>query len=435
MAALMADYNGITKAAHVRDKLVQLVMYLETVRGLTKAAALECRYRQGIAVPNVVYTNAAKYHFADRYHEMAKLVQDIAGGLVVTAPMEEDWQNPETRRDMERYLGGSASATAEQRLRAINLVRDVTASDLGGYLELLAIHAEGSLETQKLTILMDADLTPYYEYAKQLAGIASPSESACAVQQLFDLSGRVALVTGGSRGLGLEMAEGLGEAGAKVVVTARREQWLTSAAETLSAAGIDALALPCDITDPAQVETLCETVVGRFGAIDILVNNAGVAWNAPAEDMPLDKWRQVIDTNLTGTFVVTQVVGRTMIARRSGKVINTASIAGLVGEPPEVLDAIGYSAAKGGVIAFTRDLAVKWARHGITVNAIAPGFFPTRMTEDVLERSSREIEARTPLGRVGKPGELKGVAVFLASAASDYITGQVIAVDGGATAE
>ncbi len=254
------------------------------------------------------------------------------------------------------------------------------------------------------------------------------------VQELFDLSGRVAVVTGGSRGLGLEMAEALGEAGAKVVVTARRPQWLASAAETLSAAGIEALALPCDVADPAQVEALSKTVVERFGAIDILVNNAGVSWAAPAEDMPLEKWRQVLETNLTGTFVMTQVVGRTMIARQSGKVINTASIAGLVGEPPEVLDAIGYSAAKGGVIAFTRDLAVKWARYGITVNAIAPGFFPTRMTEALLERSAREVEARTPLGRVGKPGELKGVVVFLASAASDYITGQVIAVDGGATA-
>jgi aromatic ring hydroxylase len=173
MATLMADYNGIARAAHVRDKLVQLVMYLETVRGLTKAAALECQHREGIAVPGVVYTNAAKYYFASQYHEMARLVQDIAGGLVVTAPMEEDWQNPETRADMERYLGGGASATAEQRLRAINLVRDVTASDLGGYLELLAIHAEGSLETQKLTILMDADLAPYRDYAKRLAGIVA----------------------------------------------------------------------------------------------------------------------------------------------------------------------------------------------------------------------------------------------------------------------
>jgi NAD(P)-dependent dehydrogenase (short-subunit alcohol dehydrogenase family) len=254
------------------------------------------------------------------------------------------------------------------------------------------------------------------------------------VQQLFDLSGRVALVTGGSRGLGLEMAEGLGEAGARVVVTARRQQWLTDAEKTLSAAGIEVLALPCDITDPAQVEALCKTAESRFGPIDILVNNAGVSWGSPAADMPLDKWRDVLETNLTGTFVVTQVVGRSMIARGSGTIINTASIAGIVGEPPEVLDAIGYSAAKGGVIAFTRDLAVKWARHGIRVNAIAPGFFPTRMTESVLQRAEHEIEARTPLGRVGKPGELKGVAVFLASAASDYITGQIIAVDGGATA-
>lgn len=172
MATLMAEYNGIGKAAHVRDKLVQLLMYLETVRGLTKAAAIECRHRHGVAVPGVVYTNAAKYYFAAHYHEMARLVQDIAGGLVVTAPMEQDWQNPETRADMERYLAGSAASSAEQRLRAINLVRDVTASDLGGYLELLAIHAEGSLETQKLTILMDADLGPYRDYAKRLAGIA-----------------------------------------------------------------------------------------------------------------------------------------------------------------------------------------------------------------------------------------------------------------------
>jgi NAD(P)-dependent dehydrogenase (short-subunit alcohol dehydrogenase family) len=254
------------------------------------------------------------------------------------------------------------------------------------------------------------------------------------IQQLFDLSGRVALVTGGSRGLGLEMAEGLGEAGAKVVVTARRAQWLTSAEQTLSAAGIEVLATTCDITDPAQVAALVETVDRRFGAIDILVNNAGVSWGAPAVDMPLDKWRQVVETNLTGTFVMTQAVGRTMIARRSGKIINTASILGLIGEPAEVLDAIGYSAAKGGVIAFTRDLAVKWAPHGITVNAIAPGFFPTRMTEGVLAQAEHHIAARTPLGRVGRAGELKGVAVFLASAASDYITGQIIAVDGGATA-
>ncbi len=254
------------------------------------------------------------------------------------------------------------------------------------------------------------------------------------VQQLFDLTGRVALVTGGSRGLGLEIAEALGEAGAKVAVTARRPQWLGPAEAALKDHGIDAMSFPCDICDPAQVEQLRAAVEHRFGAVDVLFNNAGVSWGAPAVDMSLDKWRQVIDTNMTGTFVVTQVVGRTMIERRGGKIVNTASITGLIGERPEVLDAIGYSAAKGGVIAFTRDLAVKWARHNIYVNAIAPGFFPTRMTEGVLTQAQQHIEEQTPLGRVGRAGELKGVAVFLASAASDYITGQVIAVDGGTTA-
>ena len=143
-----------------------------TVRGLTTAAALDCRLRAGIAVPDVVYTNAAKYYFAAHYHEMVKRVQDIAGGLIVTGPAEADWHHPQTRRDLEAYLAGSAHATAEQRLRALNLVRDVTASDFGGYLEVLAIHAEGSLEAQKLTVLMDADLAPYKAYARRLAGIA-----------------------------------------------------------------------------------------------------------------------------------------------------------------------------------------------------------------------------------------------------------------------
>ncbi len=174
-AALMADYNGISRASHVRDKLAYLLMYLETVRGLTKAAAVACVDRGGIAVPNVTYTNAAKYHFAVHYHDAVRAVQDIAGGLVVTAPMEEDWQSPATRPAMERYLVG-ATGDAEARLRAVNLVRDLTASDLGGYLEVLAIHAEGSLETQKLTVLMDADLEPYKAYARGIAGIRSGPE-------------------------------------------------------------------------------------------------------------------------------------------------------------------------------------------------------------------------------------------------------------------
>ena len=168
-AALLADYNGIAGAGHVRDKLVALVMYLETVRGLTHAAAVECQAKDGIAVPHVIYTNAAKHYFAAHYHEAVRAVQDIAGGLVVTAPVEEDWNAPETRAVMERYLVGAVGA--EERLRAMNLVRDMTASDLGGYLEVLAIHAEGSLEAQKLTILADVDLEPYRAYARRLAGI------------------------------------------------------------------------------------------------------------------------------------------------------------------------------------------------------------------------------------------------------------------------
>ncbi len=254
------------------------------------------------------------------------------------------------------------------------------------------------------------------------------------VQDLFDLSGRVALVTGGSRGLGREIAEGLGEAGAAVALTARREEWLRSAEAELRSAGIDCLAVPCDISRPEPVRALVETVVKRFGKIEILVNNAGATWGAPVLEMPLDKWQRVLDTNLTGTFLVTQAVGRLMIERRYGKIINIASIAGLLGNSPDVLDAIGYSTAKGGIIALTRDLAVKWARHNIHVNGIAPGFFRTRMTEALLEQIQPRVEAQTPLGRIGRPGEIKGVSVFLASAASDYITGQIIPVDGGRSA-
>jgi len=174
-AALLADYNGIASAGHVRDKLVQLVMYLETVRGLTHAAAAECTMKEGLAVPNVVYTNAAKYHFAAHYHDAVRAVQDIAGGLTVTGPVEDDWNAPETRAAMERYLVG-AGVDAETRLRAMNLVRDLTASDLGGYLEVLAIHAEGSLEAQKLTVLMDMELEPYKDFARRLAGINADGE-------------------------------------------------------------------------------------------------------------------------------------------------------------------------------------------------------------------------------------------------------------------
>jgi NAD(P)-dependent dehydrogenase (short-subunit alcohol dehydrogenase family) len=254
------------------------------------------------------------------------------------------------------------------------------------------------------------------------------------VRDLFNLSGRVALVTGGSRGLGREIAEGLGEAGARVALAARREEWLREAEAALRSAGITCMAVPCDIGRADAVGGMVDAVAARLGPIDILVNNAGATWGAPVLEMPLDKWERVLETNLTGTFLVTQAVGRTMIDRRRGKVINVASIAGLIGNPPDVLDTIGYSTAKGGIVAFTRDLAVKWAPLGVHVNGIAPGFFRTRMTEALLERNEARVEAAIPWGRIGRPGELKGVAVFLASAASDYITGHIIPVDGGRTA-
>jgi gluconate 5-dehydrogenase len=255
------------------------------------------------------------------------------------------------------------------------------------------------------------------------------------VKDLFDLSDTVALVTGGSRGLGLEMATGLGEAGAAVGITARREQWLSSAEAALIGMGIDCVAAACDVTQPAQVDAAVATVVERFGRLDILVNNAGVSWGEPIETMPIEKWRAVLETNVTGCFLMARAAAAAMMrGGHGGAIVNIASIAGLVGTPSGVLDAAGYSASKGAVISLTRDLAVKWARHGIRVNAIAPGFFETRMTTGVLERGRSAIERSTPMGRIGRPGELQGAALFLASRASSYVTGQVLVVDGGATA-
>jgi NAD(P)-dependent dehydrogenase (short-subunit alcohol dehydrogenase family) len=255
------------------------------------------------------------------------------------------------------------------------------------------------------------------------------------VKELFDLTGKVAIVTGGSRGLGLASATGLGEAGAAVAITARREQWLTPAQAALSALRIDCLATTCDVTQPDQVTAAVAAVRERFGRIDILVNNAGISWGESIETMPLEKWRAVIDTNVTGSFLMSRAVGAEMIrAARGGAIVNVASIAGLVGTPPEVLDATGYSASKGAVISLTRDLAVKWARHGIRVNAVAPGFFDTRMTTGVLARSQSEIERATPMGRIGHADELKGAVLFLTASAASYVTGHVLVVDGGATA-
>jgi len=255
------------------------------------------------------------------------------------------------------------------------------------------------------------------------------------VKELFDLSGRVAIVTGGSRGLGLEIATGLAEAGAAVALTARRKQWLTSAEQEMKRRGADCFATTCDVSQPDQVEAMVASVAGRFGRIDVLVNNAGISWGEAVDTMPLEKWNLVLQTNVTGCFLTSRTVAREMIRTgRGGAIINIASIAGLVGVAPEVLDAAGYTASKGALVSLTRDLAVKWARHDIRVNAIAPGFFETRLSTAVIQRSRGEIERLTPMGRIGRPDELKGAAVFLASPASAYITGQILPVDGGATA-
>lgn len=254
------------------------------------------------------------------------------------------------------------------------------------------------------------------------------------LKELFNLSGKVALVTGGSRGLGKEMAEGLAEAGASLMLIARREQWLTPAVEGFSARGFECEGLLCDVSNPDDVQSAVDRTIERFEKIDILVNNAGVTWGSPAEEMPLDKWQMVLEINLTGTFLFSQRAGREMLKRRSGNIINVASISGIKGTTEVGQHIVGYVAAKGGLIAMTRELAAKWAKRGIRVNAIAPGFFPSRMTERVLESAQPQIESTVPMGRLGREGEIKGVAVFLASDASSYITGQTIVVDGGSTA-
>jgi gluconate 5-dehydrogenase len=253
------------------------------------------------------------------------------------------------------------------------------------------------------------------------------------VKQLFDLTGRVAVVTGGAVGLGRQMAEGLAEMGANLVLGARKKERCEQAAEELQKLGVKAIALACDVKDPASVREMVDAAVAQFSRIDILINNAGVSWGAPVEQMTLEQWNKVIETNLTGTFLCSQTVGKVMISQRRGNIINIASVAGLGGSPPE-LQAIGYHASKGGVITFTKDLACKWAMHNIRVNAIAPGWFPTHMSEGVIKRDPNALLERIPLRRFGSESDLKGAAVFLASDASDYVTGHVLVVDGGQSA-
>jgi NAD(P)-dependent dehydrogenase (short-subunit alcohol dehydrogenase family) len=252
---------------------------------------------------------------------------------------------------------------------------------------------------------------------------------------LFRLDGKTAIITGGGRGLGRYFAQALVDGGANVVLCSRKLAACKEVQQEIEARGGNALALACDVTKLSDVEHVVEAAQERFGAIDILINNSGATWGAPAEDMPLDKFDQVIDVNIKGTFIMSQLVGRTMIARgQGGKIINIASVAGLTGGNPKYIQVVGYHSSKAAVINMTRDLATSWARYGITVNAIAPGWFPTRMSQALLERYEKEMLSDIPLARFGAPDDLKGVLVFLASPAAAYMTGQTIVVDGGSTA-
>lgn len=250
-------------------------------------------------------------------------------------------------------------------------------------------------------------------------------------RQLFDLSGKTAIVTGGGRGIGKQIALGLAEFGANVVVCSRKIEECLRTSEELNEKGVGSLAIKCDITELEDIQHVVKETLTKFGTIDILANNSGVTWGAPLEDYPIDKWQKVMDINVNGTFMMTQAVGKVMIQRQSGKIINIASLAGLSGVSENIMDAVGYNTSKGAIVTFTKDLAAKWGKYNINVNAIAPGFFPTKMSKKLLEVKEETILTRTPLKRFGSDDDLKGVVVFLASDASAFITGEIVVVDGG----
>jgi NAD(P)-dependent dehydrogenase (short-subunit alcohol dehydrogenase family) len=250
------------------------------------------------------------------------------------------------------------------------------------------------------------------------------------VREMFDLNGKVAIVTGGGRGIGLKMAEGLAEVGATVVLCSRKVENCQKAAQDIAKLGVKTLAMACDVKSPASIQSVVDKTLEKFGRLDILVNNSGVTWGGAVEEYSLEGWEKVMDTNMTGAFLFSQMAGRVMIRQKNGSIINIASVMGVIGIQ-EGADAIAYSASKGALITFTKDLAAKWAKHNIRVNAIAPGWFPTDMTKWVFEHHSKKILSFVPMGRFGEPEELKGAVVYLASDASRYVTGIVLPVDGG----
>ena len=252
------------------------------------------------------------------------------------------------------------------------------------------------------------------------------------IKELFDLTGKTAIVTGGSRGIGKEMAEGLAEAGANLMLCARRAEWLDETTAEFRARDFSVESALCDVAKQTDIQTVVDETIEKFGKIDILINNAGISWGAMPEDMPLEKWQKVLDVNLTGCFLFAQIVGREMLKRSQGSIINIASISGMTSSANGPFY-VGYAASKAGLIGLTRELAASWGRKGIRVNAIAPGFFHSRLADAVIDIYERQIQENNAIPRIGTEGELKGVTVFLASDASSYITGQTIVVDGGMT--
>jgi gluconate 5-dehydrogenase len=253
------------------------------------------------------------------------------------------------------------------------------------------------------------------------------------IKELFDLSGKTALITGGSRGLGLQIAEALGEAGAKVAITARKQGELDEAAARLAERGIETLTIAGDLSKFDTIPGMVDKTVARYGGIDILVNNAGTTWGAPAEEHPPEAWHKVMNLNVNAMFFLTQEVGRRcMIPRNKGKIINMSSVAGLRAHGSG-MTTIAYNTSKAAVIHFTRALAAEWGKYGINVNALCPGFFPSKMSRGLLEVIGDEVIAHTPLGRLGGDEDLKGTALFFASEASRHVTGQWLAIDGGAS--
>ncbi|MEK4627405.1 MAG: SDR family oxidoreductase [Solibacillus sp.] len=255
------------------------------------------------------------------------------------------------------------------------------------------------------------------------------------VLELFKLTGKTAIITGGGRGLGAQIAQGFAEAGiANLVLCSRNQQACQEVADEIAQVfPVKTIALACDVTNPEDVKDVVAKAVEAFGTIDILVNNSGTSWADKVENMAKEAWDKVMNINVTGTFLMSQEVGKVMISQKQGKIINIASIAGF-GGTPEFMQTIAYNTSKGAVITFTQDLAVKWGRHNICVNAIAPGFFPTKMSSQLIEYGKEQILTLTPLKRLGNDQDLKGAAVYLASAASDYVTGDVLVVDGGVSA-